>query len=158
MLALKWILLLFSERDGLEHDRLDIQRQLSVLEGAHQTLTNERDDLHSEVRKTNSPTHAQQGCSGSVCKKLQNGVECMHALCSVYKHFQLFSSLEMKAHLPSELSESPVICLSVHLSVNFSNFHLLLQNYWANFNQTWHKASLGEGNSSLFKWRTIQFT
>lgn len=38
-----------SERDGLEHDRLDIQRQLSVLEGAHQTLTKERDDLHSEV-------------------------------------------------------------------------------------------------------------
>lgn len=40
---------LHSERDGLEHDRLDIQRQLSVLEGAHQTLTKERDDLHSEV-------------------------------------------------------------------------------------------------------------
>ncbi|XP_052675379.1 progesterone-induced-blocking factor 1-like [Crassostrea angulata] len=37
------------ERDGLEHDRLDIQRQLSVLEGAHQTLTKERDDLHSEL-------------------------------------------------------------------------------------------------------------
>ena len=27
-------------------------------------------------------------------------------------------------------------------------------NHWANFSQTWHKASLGEGNSSLFKWRT----
>lgn len=43
------ICVLHSERDGLEHDRLDIQRQLSVLEGAHQTLTKERDDLHSEV-------------------------------------------------------------------------------------------------------------
>ena len=40
---------------------------------------------------------------------------------------------------------------SFHLSVNFSHFHLLLQNHWVNFNQTWHKASLGEGNSSLFK-------
>ncbi|XP_062569108.1 progesterone-induced-blocking factor 1-like [Saccostrea cucullata] len=38
-----------SEKDGLEQDRLDIQRQLSVLEGSHQTLTKERDDLHSEL-------------------------------------------------------------------------------------------------------------
>ena len=36
--------------------------------------------------------------------------------------------------------------------------NLLLQNYWATFNQTWHKASLGEGDYSLFKWRTIQFS
>ena len=33
--------------------------------------------------------------------------------------------------------------------------NLLFQNYWANFNQTWHKASLGDGNSSLFKWRAM---
>jgi hypothetical protein len=31
--------------------------------------------------------------------------------------------------------------------------NLLLQNHWANFNQTLHKSSLGEGNSSLFKER-----
>ena len=35
--------------------------------------------------------------------------------------------------------------------VNFSHFHLLLKNHWANFNQTWHKVSLGEGDSSLLK-------
>ena len=29
--------------------------------------------------------------------------------------------------------------------------NLLLQNHWANFNQTWHKASLSEGDSNLFK-------
>ena len=29
------------------------------------------------------------------------------------------------------------------------------KNHGANFNQTWHNASLGEGDSSLFKWRTI---
>ena len=45
-------------------------------------------------------------------------------------------------------------CLSsVCQSVNFSHFQLLLQNHWANFNQTWHKASEGKGDSSLFKWR-----
>jgi hypothetical protein len=26
-----------------------------------------------------------------------------------------------------------------------------LQNHWANFNQTWHKSSLEEENSSVFK-------
>ena len=30
-------------------------------------------------------------------------------------------------------------------------------NRWANFNQIWRIASLGEVDSSLFKWRTIQF-
>jgi hypothetical protein len=29
--------------------------------------------------------------------------------------------------------------------------NLLLQNQLANFNQTWHKSSLGEGDSKLFK-------
>ena len=36
--------------------------------------------------------------------------------------------------------------------------NLLLQNQRANFNQTWHKASLGWENSSLFKWRTTPFS
>ena len=35
--------------------------------------------------------------------------------------------------------------------------NLLLQNHWANFNQTLHKASLDEGDSNLFKWRTLLF-
>jgi hypothetical protein len=29
----------------------------------------------------------------------------------------------------------------------------LLQNHWANFNQTYHKSSLGGGDTSLFKGR-----
>ena len=37
---------------------------------------------------------------------------------------------------------------SVRLSVNFSHFHLLLQNQWANFNQARHKASLGNRDSN----------
>ena len=39
------------------------------------------------------------------------------------------------------------LSVCVHLFVNFSHCHLLFQNHWTNFNQTWHKASLGEGNS-----------
>ena len=32
------------------------------------------------------------------------------------------------------------------------------QNHRAIFNQTWHSAALGEGNSSLFKWRAPPFS
>ena len=45
----------------------------------------------------------------------------------------------------------------VVVDVNFSHFHLLLQNHWANFNQTWHKASLNEGDSYLFIRRAPPF-
>ena len=41
----------------------------------------------------------------------------------------------------------------VGVVVNFSHFHLLLQNHWVNFNQTWHKASLGYEDPSLLIWR-----
>ena len=42
------------------------------------------------------------------------------------------------------LSVVAVIVMVVVVVINFSNFHLLLKNQPANFNQTWHKASLGE--------------
>ena len=45
--------------------------------------------------------------------------------------------------------------IAKNILTNLKN--LLLQNHWANFNQTWHKASLGEGNSSLFYWRALPF-
>ncbi|KAK3100601.1 hypothetical protein FSP39_022354 [Pinctada imbricata] len=38
-----------TDRDNFEHDRLDVQRQLSVLEGTHQTLQKERDELHQDL-------------------------------------------------------------------------------------------------------------
>ena len=44
-----------------------------------------------------------------------------------------------------------VVVVVVSDVVNFSHFHLLLQNHRTNFNQTWHNTSLGEGDSSLFK-------
>ena len=47
------------------------------------------------------------------------------------------------------LSVRQSVYLIVNLSVNFSHFHLLLQNQKANFNQTWHKASLRKGDSSF---------
>ena len=67
------------------------------------------------------------------------------------------------AESSSELFWSPVVRRlfvrpSVRQSVNFSHFHLLLQNHWVNFNQSWHKASLGKGDLSLFKWRALSFS
>ena len=61
---------------------------------------------------------------------------------------RFFSSLELKAQV--SFSDHLVVrrlsvLLSVCLSVNFSYLRLLLKNHWANFNQTWHKASLGDG-------------
>ena len=59
-----------------------------------------------------------------------------------------------------------VVCLSVRPSFckpfTFSSpspepLNLLLKNHWAYFNQTWHKASLGEGHSNLFKRRAHSF-
>ena len=34
----------------------------------------------------------------------------------------------------------------------------ILQNYWANFNQTWQKASFGKGDTSLFKMKGHAFS
>ena len=73
--------------------------------------------------------------------------------------------LEFLAHLSWKLKWDFLITFcpssvrpSVCLSVNFSHFHLLLQNQWANFNQTWHKAFISGGNSSLCKWRATSFS
>jgi hypothetical protein len=42
------------------------------------------------------------------------------------------------------------VCLSI---CKLLHFWVLLQNHYTNFNQTWHKSSLGEGDSSVFKGR-----
>jgi hypothetical protein len=52
-------------------------------------------------------------------------------------------------------SVRPSVCLSV---CKLLHFRLLLQNQWANFNQTWHKSSLVGGLPSLFKWRGSPFS
>ena len=53
---------------------------------------------------------------------------------------------------------SVVVIIVVVVCVNFSQFHLLLQNHWVNFNQILNKASLDEGDSSFIKWRVPPFS
>ena len=78
----------------------------------------------------------------------------------LYKSSQpRFSSPKPKAQVSFSDQNLSIVrhrcCLVVVvIVVNYSHFHLLLQNHRANFNQAWHRASLGKGNSSLFKWRT----
>ena len=74
-----------------------------------------------------------------------------------------FSSPELRAQVSFSDRLSSVVCLFVHPSVrpsvfNVFIFRLLLKNHWANFNQTWHKAFLGERDSSLFNWRAPPFS
>ena len=52
-----------------------------------------------------------------------------------------------------------IICIqytSVHFLLSIYifvlHFHLLLENTWLDFNQTWQESSLGVGDSNLFKW------
>ena len=63
----------------------------------------------------------------------------------------VFSSPDLKAQVSFSDCLLSVVRPSVCLSVNFSHFHLLLKNNWANINKTWHKASLGGEDSNLFK-------
>ena len=66
-------------------------------------------------------------------------------------HQAVFSSPKPKAQVSFSDQNLSVVVVVIVLVVNFSYFHLLLQNHWANFNQTWHNAFLGEGDSSLIK-------
>ena len=56
------------------------------------------------------------------------------------------------AHLSWKLKQAILIAChtSVCLSVNFSHFHVLLQSHWANFNQTWNKASHSQPSAHTF--------
>jgi hypothetical protein len=72
---------------------------------------------------------------------------------SVSQTHLVFSSPELKAQV--SYSDRPLsgVRLSVRLSVNFYIFDFFSRTTGANFNQTWHKSSLGEGDSSVFKGR-----
>ena len=72
-------------------------------------------------------------------------------LCDPWASCFFFSSPELKAQVSFSDQNLSVVVVAVVVVVNFSYFHLLLQNRWANFYQTWHKASLGKGDSSLFR-------
>ena len=76
-------------------------------------------------------------------KLYQSKLTCLIIYCLyLFKHF-ISSSRELSWSF-------------VRPSVKFSYFYLL-QNNWCNVNRTWHKISLGEGDSSLFKWRPHPF-
>ena len=76
---------------------------------------------------------------------------CIHGIYAFVPHqgyFSLFSSPEPKARV-SYCRPSCVVRRAS--SVNFLHFHLLLENAWLDFNQTWQESSLGVGDSKLFK-------
>ena len=52
---------------------------------------------------------------------------------------------------PSSVVRRPSSVVRRPSSVNFLHFHLLLENAWLDFNQTWQESSLGVGDSKLFK-------
>ena len=66
---------------------------------------------------------------------------------------QLFSSPEPKAQVSYSIAVRfrPSSIVRRPSSVNFLHFHLLLENAWLDFNQTWQESSLGVGDSKLFK-------
>ena len=81
------------------------------------------------------------------------------AHCHYYHHLTFLAHLSRRLKWAFLIKICPLsVVVVVVVVVNFSHFHLLLQNHWANFNQTCHKASLGEGDSSLFKWRAPPFS
>ena len=56
----------------------------------------------------------------------------------------IFNSSELKDQMSFICSSLSLCCLLTYFP---------LQNHWVNFNQTWHKASLGKSDSNLLKWK-----
>ena len=76
---------------------------------------------------------------------------------TIYCKNEKCSLIGVLAHLSQRLKWAFLIKICpfsvvvvVYVAINLL-FHLLLQNHWAIFNQTCHKAPFGEGYSSLFK-------
>ena len=53
---------------------------------------------------------------------------------------------------------SPMGDNSKNIKLYWKYFKSFLQNHRVNFIKTWHKASLDEGDSSLFKWKAMPFS
>ena len=112
-----------------------------------------------------SPKEHRQVVSGGLCGQTVTRVIVQHGGIEVWvvnvigfweKGDVVYNSPELKAQVGFSDHLSSVR-LSVCPSVNFLHFRLL-QNQWANINQTWHKASLDKEDSSLFKQRVTPFT
>lgn len=70
---------------------------------------------------------------------------------SLEHFFFRFSSPEPKAEVSYFDQFLSCVCLSVHMSVNILHIRFFLQNNQAESNQTWHKASLIEGEFKFVK-------
>ena len=68
-------------------------------------------------------------------------------------HYHVFSSPEPKTQVSFSNHNLSVVAVIIVVGLNISHFHLLLQNHRANYNQTWHKLFLVEGESNLFQLR-----
>ena len=65
-----------------------------------------------------------------------------------------FKFVHIKGHVLSPRGDNYEIS-----KIHWLNLKNLLKIHWANFNQTWHKTSLGEVISGFFfKWRTMPFS
>ena len=102
-------------------------------------------------------------CCPSVCMSVRLSINFSHYIffpeSGNYKHTWHKASLgvgftfvQMKGHVLFQ-GQIHVIKNSENSLTKFKN--LLLKNHQANFNVIWHNAALGEGNSSLSKWRNI---
>ena len=91
--------------------------------------------------------------SYNICFALSDGTYQSCIQIKLYVIIALESTPTLLAHL-SFSNHLSSVCLSVHLSVflsvNLSSHFLFLRNYLYNFNQSWYKAFLGEGDSSFF--------
>ena len=78
--------------------------------------------------------------------------ELLLLLCKICVMTGQTKKLTWKKKRKSLIFSSPELFLSpvVRLSVNCFYFQILLKNHWANYNQTWHKASLGNNRGFKF--------
>jgi hypothetical protein len=74
----------------------------------------------------------------------------------VYSLCVLFSILFSSPDVKAELFWSTFVYRPSVWRIRLLHFQLL-QNCWTNCNQSWHKSSLGKGNSKFFIWRTTLF-
>jgi hypothetical protein len=112
--------------------------------GNNQKSQENSSELYGEWSKTSSPDSFRYSCT----------------VVDLWAGVLSLAHLSWKLKWAILIARCPLsVCPSVRLSVcKLLHFRLLLQNHWANFNQTWNKSSLGGGDSKLFKWRGLPFS
>ena len=85
------------------------------------------------------------------CKQFESAWKSIWVLRYCKKYDVLFSSTEPKARVSYCRPFSSVVRRASSVVRKLLHFHLLLENAWLDFNQTWQESSLGVGDSKLFK-------